>query len=88
MNVRSDNTELIIMYINKVGISVLRDYVNTHHPRENFDRNIAILRDYIKSGKSFCVNKYKISPSDPNKLLNRYYKYAKQAERMGSDGCD
>ena len=82
------NTELKILLINKVGISNLRNYVNTQHPRENFDKNIVIIKDYVKSGEFFCEKKYNCGKHFACVLLNRYYRYAQEVERMGSDDCD
>lgn len=72
---------LMIQKINDVGLSKLRSYVKERHPRENFDRNIAIVRDYFKSGAKYCIKKHGTTPDRPRRIVLRYYSYAVEIER-------
>lgn len=82
MSVRfKDETVLMIKKINAVGISKLRSYVKKSHPKENFDRNIAIVRDHFKSGAEYCCKKYGVEYDAPCRIILRYYRYAVEIER-------
>lgn len=74
-------TVLMVQKINAVGLSKLRSYVKEKHPKENFDRNIAIIRDYFSSGAEYCYKKYGMSTLSPSRIILRYYRYAVEIER-------
>lgn len=72
--------------VNSVSVEQLRSYVKKHHPRQDFDRNISIIRDYQKSGTIFCAKKYGFDNGRPLQLLKQYAGYAAEIERGGIDG--
>lgn len=65
-----------IELINKVGVNKLRIYAHKHHPRENVERNIQMMRDYLKYGSDYVVMKYDIDSNTPTGVIRRYYRYA------------
>lgn len=81
------NTIRRIELINLVGISKLRKYCRIHHPGENFNRNIQLMRDYIKYGTGYIITHYNITAEYSRLLIRRYAKYAKEILEGGdSDG--
>ena len=76
-----DKTMRMIQKINAVGLSKLRNYVKEKHPKENFDRNIAIVRDSFKSGTEYCCKKHGTYVNSACRIILRYYRYAVEIER-------
>ena len=72
-----------IELINKVGLKRLKKYVLQINPNADFDRNVAIMRDYIKYGTSHVEMKYDISYETARAMIKRYTKYAKRILESG-----
>lgn len=74
--------------INEVGVKRIRRYVADHHPKglENFDRNIALIKDYLIGGPEYCAQKYGLTPNAGSVMLRIFYNYALEAEKEDGDG--
>lgn len=77
------NTIKRIELINKVGLKRLKKYVIQINPKADFDRNVAIARDYIKYGKRCVEDKYDISDGTARAIISRYAKYAEKILESG-----
>lgn len=77
------NIRMMVEKMNQVGIGEIKRYVKKYHKRENFDRNIAIIRDIAKTGYTGTITKYNFSRKAAEQILKRYYGYALNFQKDG-----
>lgn len=77
---KPDKLRSMVLKLNEIGISRLKQYVKENHSRENFDRNIEIIKYAARNGYSDCAVKFFVSRQCVEQLLKRYYRYACECE--------
>lgn len=68
-----------VLLMNEAGVSRLRRYVNQHHPREDFDRNVEIIRYAARFGYAACGDKFSISRQRVHQIVMQYRFHALDA---------
>lgn len=72
------NRKLIaIRHINACGLHRLKLYCTTKkYPVHDFDKEIAVLRDYLRYGARYTANKHDVPEGGISNILTKYERYA------------